>query len=49
MAPCTLEEDCDAGIRLICQGGRCVCKQGDLFIEWPKYGCFSKGKIIQFV
>ncbi|XP_055936014.1 uncharacterized protein LOC129965826 isoform X3 [Argiope bruennichi] len=42
MAPCTLEEDCDAGIRLICQGGRCICKQGDLFIEWPKYGCFSK-------
>ncbi|CAL1278433.1 unnamed protein product [Larinioides sclopetarius] len=42
MAPCTLEEDCDAGIRLICQGGRCICKQGDIFIEWPKYGCFSE-------
>lgn len=42
MAPCTVEEDCDIGIRLICKSGRCVCKPGDLFFEWPKYGCFTK-------
>ncbi|GFT09888.1 uncharacterized protein NPIL_432732 [Nephila pilipes] len=42
MAPCSIEEDCDIGIRLICKSGRCVCKPGDLFIEWPKYGCFTK-------
>ncbi|GIY14944.1 hypothetical protein CDAR_568062 [Caerostris darwini] len=42
MAPCTVEEDCDIGIRLTCKSGHCVCKPGDLFIEWPKYGCFTK-------
>ncbi|GIY59729.1 hypothetical protein CEXT_569311 [Caerostris extrusa] len=42
MAPCNVEEDCDIGIRLTCKSGHCVCKPGDLFIEWPKYGCFTK-------
>ncbi|XP_035231807.1 uncharacterized protein LOC118203544 isoform X2 [Stegodyphus dumicola] len=42
MAHCNAKEDCDAGFRMICNIGRCMCKTGDLFLEWPKYGCFSK-------
>ncbi|KAG8199605.1 hypothetical protein JTE90_009441 [Oedothorax gibbosus] len=42
MARCNDASDCDAGIRMICLNNKCGCKPGDLFLEWPKFGCFSK-------
>ncbi|XP_015925598.2 uncharacterized protein [Parasteatoda tepidariorum] len=42
MAQCSVDDNCNAAYRLICKSGHCVCKPGDLFFDWPKYGCFSK-------
>lgn len=40
---CESNDDCSAGIRMICEHKKCTCRHGELFIDYLKFGCFVKG------
>lgn len=40
---CESNDDCAAGIRMICEHKKCTCRHGELFIDYRNFGCFVKG------